>query len=110
MEEHILKLLSLSLFLTGLAQVQAQTPSERVETVRAYRLASLWQDNPNVSEAMVSKAAGVCLPVLNTSLEACDATLSSAPDVPGTLEADPYCRSLSEEEFIDCVKVELETQ
>lgn len=87
--------------------VVAQEFSRQEKRISDFQLASLWQDVPGVTEGMVDAAEAVCRPELDISLNECDAAFASAPDDPETVEFHPFCRQLSHDEFMECVKSEL---
>ena len=87
--------------------VVAQEFSRQEKRISDFQLASLWQDVPGVTEGMVDVAEAVCRPELDISLNECDAAFASAPDDPETVEFHPFCRQLSHDEFMECVKSEL---
>ena len=93
---------------TFLFPASAQTSEEPESRVLEFQLAALWQGVSGESETMVQTAAKTCRPALEASLAECDAALSSASDDPETVDLHSYCRRLSNDEFIECVKAELQ--
>ena len=97
----------LLVFLSALGfSASAQVQLDQQDRVREFRLAALWQGVSGVTEAMVESAARSCRPALQASLAECDAALASAPNDPETIQIHPYCKRLSNDEFIECVKTE----